>query len=131
MATVPFTADDFRAMMRHEGTTLVEFWGAWCAPCLTFLPVFEAASEQHAGITFATVDTQTEVTLAAELGISGVPTVRAYRDGVQLMDYAGPMTLGMIASVISQIGDLDMDEVVARAIARDPLPEIRPATSPD
>lgn len=131
MATVPFTADDFRRMMRDEGTTLVEFWGAWCTPCLAFLPVFEAASEQHAGVTFATVNTQAEVTLASELGISGIPTVRAYRDGVQVMDYAGPMTPEMIASVIHQIDELDMTAVVALAIAREPLPEIRPAASAD
>jgi len=88
--------------------------------------VFEAASDDHPDVTFATVDTQSEVTLASELGISGVPTVRAYRDGVHLMDHSGPMTLAMIASVISQLRNLDMDDVVERAIAREPLPVIRP-----
>lgn len=126
MATTEFTADDFRAMMRSEGITLVEFWGAWCKPCLTFLPVFEAASDEHAGVVFATVDTQAEVTLAAELGVSGVPTVRAYRDGVQLMDFSGPMTVAMLDSVIEQIAALDMDDVIACAIAREPLPVIVP-----
>jgi len=126
MTTTPFTTDDFRAMLRSDGITLVEFWGAWCAPCLTFLPVFEAASEEHPDVTFATVDTQAEVTLAAELGISGVPTIRAYRDGVQLMDHAGPMTPDMIASVIGQLRELDMTEVLELAVARKPLPSIRP-----
>lgn len=127
MPTVTFTADDFRSMVRADGITLVEFWGAWCKPCLTFLPVFEAASNDHPDVTFATVDTQSEVTLAAELGISGVPTVRAYRDGVPLMDYSGPMTTGMIESVLAQVRDLDMDEVISMALAREPLPEIRPS----
>lgn len=126
MTTTPLTTEGFRSMLRSDGMTLVEFWGAWCAPCLTFLPVFEAASEAHPDITFATVDTQAEVTLAAELGISGVPTVRAYRDGVQLMDYAGPMTPEMIASVITQLRELDIEAVIATAIAREPLPTIRP-----
>lgn len=70
-------------------------------------------------------DTQAEVTLATELGISGVPTVRAYRDGVQLMDHSGPMTLAMITSVVSQLEDLDVDDVIERALAREPLPAIR------
>lgn len=126
MTTTPLTTDGFRAMLRSDGMTLVEFWGAWCAPCVAFLPVFEAASEEHPDVAFATVDTQAEVTLAAELGISGVPTVRAYRDGVQLMDYAGPMTPDMIASVITQVRELDMEAVIEKAIARDPLPSIRP-----
>lgn len=126
MTTIAFGADEFRSMMRSEGITLVEFWGAWCKPCLTFLPVFEEASDEHADVTFATIDTQAEVTLAAELGVSGVPTIRAYRDGVQLMDFAGPMTLEMIRSAVSQIQALDMDDVFSRAVAREPLPVIVP-----
>ncbi len=59
MATSVFTADDFRSMLRADGITLVDFWGAWCAPCLTFTPIFEDASERHTDVTFATVDTQT------------------------------------------------------------------------
>lgn len=126
MPTTTFTTDDFRLMMRSEGITLVEFWGSWCTPCLAYLPVFEAASDAHLDITFATLDAQAEVTLAAELGISGVPVVRAYRDGIQLMDYAGPMSPEMIASAIHQIRELDMLDVVNRAIAREPLPVIVP-----
>lgn len=126
MPTVALTSDTFRSMLRDEGITLVEFWGAWCKPCLTFLPVFEATSDEHPDVRFATVDTQAEVTLAAELGVSGVPNVRAYRDGVQLMDYSGAMTPQMIASVIDQLRDLDMDDVIERAIAREPLPAITP-----
>ncbi|MBI1349500.1 MAG: thiol reductase thioredoxin [Actinomycetales bacterium] len=126
MSTVALTADSFRAMLRDEGITLVEFWGSWCKPCLTFMPVFEAAAEEHADVRFATLDTQAEVTLAAELGVSGVPTVRAYRDGVQLMDFSGPMTMEMIRSVVEQVRALDMDDVIERAVAREPLPAIRP-----
>jgi thioredoxin-like negative regulator of GroEL len=91
------------------------------------MPVFEAASDEHPDVRFATLDTQAEVTLAAELGVSGVPTVRGYRDGVQLMDFSGPMTLEMIRSVIDQLKRLDMDEIIELAIAREPLPNIRPA----
>jgi thioredoxin 1 len=127
MTTLPLTSDEFRAMLRDDGITLVEFWGSWCAPCLTFMPVFEAASDEHPDVRFATLDTQAEVTLAAELGVSGVPTVRGYRDGVQLMDFSGPMTLEMIRSVIDQLKRLDMDEIIELAIAREPLPNIRPA----
>ena len=126
MTTVAFTSDTFRAMLREGGITLVEFWGSWCKPCLTFLPVFEAASDEHPGVRFATVDTQAEVTLAAELGISGVPTVWAYRDGVQLMDFSGPMTAEMIRSAIDHISSLDMEDVMARALAREPLPRVVP-----
>lgn len=126
MSTFALTADSFSSMLREDGITLVEFWGAWCAPCLTFLPIFEEASEEHDDVRFATVDTQTEVTLASDLGISGVPVVRAYRDGVQVMDWSGPMTPGMIRSAIDQIKALDMDDIIERALGRESLPAVVP-----
>lgn len=130
MSTVTFTTDDFRAMTRRDGLTLVEFWGAWCQPCVAFLPVFEEASEHYPDVTFATVDTQAEVTLAADLGISGVPVVRGYRDGLQVMDHAGPMSPDMIRSVVDQMREIDGEELVRRAVAREPLPAIKPQATP-
>jgi len=116
-------------MTRSHGLTLVEFWGAWCQPCLSFLPVFEEASELSSKITFATVDTQAEVTLASDLGISGVPVVRGYCNGIQVLDHSGPMTLDMINSVVVQLQGIDADDLVERALARQPLPVIKPQLS--
>lgn len=126
MSTVALTAESFRSMLREPGITIVEFWGPRCSPCVAYRPVFEAAAEDHAGATFATVDTQAELTLAVELGVSGVPTIRAYRDGIELMNVAGTLTSGQLGAVIEALDALDMDDVVQRAIAREPLPVITP-----
>lgn len=126
MSTESMTSESYRSMLREPGITIVEFWGQRCAPCVAYRPIFEAASEEHPGARFATVDTQAEVTLAAELGVSGVPTIRAYRDGIELMNVAGTLTSGQIGDVIDALNELDMDDVVARAIAREPLPTIVP-----
>lgn len=120
------TAESFRAMLREPGVTIVEFWGPRCAPCLAYRPVFERAAADHSGVRFATVDTQAELTLAAELGVSGVPAIRAYRDGVELMNVAGTLTSGQLGAVIEALNALDMEDVIARAVAREPLPMITP-----
>lgn len=126
MSTITLTAQTFAAMMREPGITIVEFWGPWCAPCVAYLPIFEQAADDHPDARFATVDTQAEPTLAAELGVSGVPAIRAYRDGIELMNVAGTLTSGQLGAVIEALNALDMDDVVERAIAREPLPVITP-----
>ena len=126
MGTIALTAQSFAAMMREPGVTIVEFWGPKCAPCVAYRPIFERAAQEHSGARFATVDTQAELTLAAELGVSGVPTIRAYRDGIEVMNVAGTLTSEQLGGVIDAVNALDMDDLVERAVTRQPLPTIVP-----
>lgn len=126
MSTVSLTAQSFASMLREPGITIVEFWGPKCAPCVAYRPIFELAAHEHPSARFATVDTQAELTLAAELGVSGVPAIRAYRDGIELMSVAGTLTSDQLGAVIAALNALDMDDVVERAVTRQPLPTIVP-----
>jgi len=117
MATRELTAADFDEVTHGEGIVLVDFWAAWCGPCVRFAPIFERVSEQHPDVVFAKVDTEAEALLAQEFEIRSIPTIMAIRDGVLVFQQSGALPEQALESLIGLVRELDMDEVRARAVA--------------
>jgi thioredoxin 1 len=113
MGTITITAEDFESTVLAEGITLVDWWAAWCGPCRMFAPVFEQASEQRPHVTFAKVDTEAEQALAAAAGISSIPTLMIFRDGILLYSEAGALPGPALEDLISQVEQLDMEQIRA------------------
>jgi thioredoxin 1 len=117
MALKNLTATDFTKVTDGDGIVLVDFWAAWCGPCVRFAPVYERVSEKHPDIVFAKVDTEAELELSGAFGIRAIPTIAAIRDGVIVFQQAGALPEQALESLITQVRDLDMDEVRGRAKA--------------
>lgn len=111
MATTDVTEATLDQTITDNDIVLVDFWAEWCGPCKNFAPVFEKASEEHQDIFFAKVDTEAEQQLAAQAGITAIPTLMAFREGVLVFSQAGALPGPALEQLISQVKDLDMDEV--------------------
>ncbi len=111
MATINIDADDFERTITDNDIVLVDFWAEWCGPCKRFGPIYEKASEQHAEITFAKLDTDANSELSGQLGIEGIPTLMAFREGVLVFNQAGALPGPALQQVISAVKELDMVEV--------------------
>ena len=111
MKPAELTAEDFEKTVARDGITLVDFWAPWCGPCRMFAPIFEKVAEAHPEITFAKVNTEEQEELAGSLGISSIPTLMAFRDGVLLFAQPGMVPAPFLENLIEQIKKVDMADV--------------------
>ena len=116
MATVELTKDNFEQVVTGNDVVIVDFWAPWCAPCRAFAPTFEQASEQHADVVFAKVNTEEEQEVAGAFNIRSIPTLMVFREKVILYAEAGSLPAAALEQVIAQAKDIDMS-VVHREIA--------------
>ena len=111
MATIDINADSFEQTITDNEIVLVDFWADWCGPCKRFAPIYDKASNEHGDITFAKLDTDANQALSGQLGIEGIPTLMAFREGVLVFNQAGALPGPALQQVIDAVKGLDREEV--------------------
>ena len=111
MSTVTLTQENFEQTVSADGIVLADFWATWCGPCRQFGPIFEEASEKYPDIVFGKIDTDDQQQLAMAAQITSIPTLMVFRDGIVVFRQSGALPLSALEDLISQVQNLDMDEV--------------------
>lgn len=84
---------------------LIDFWAVWCGPCKSFAPIFTNAAKKFGKkVIFCKVDTDAEPTLASQYQIRSIPTLIAFKNGIEINRVSGalpPLQLeGLINSLL-------------------------------
>jgi thioredoxin 1 len=113
MATMELTLENFEDTISKDGITFVDFWAEWCGPCRMFGPIFEKAAEENLDIRFGKVDTEAQQQLAGMAGITSIPTLMIFRDGILLFNQPGALPAPALNDLIGKVKELNMDDVRA------------------
>jgi thioredoxin 1 len=100
---------------RKDALVIVDFHADWCPPCKKLGPVLVKATEAHPGVVYlGKVNVDQESELAGPLGVSSIPDVRIFKNGVQVDRFVG---FPGEAQVLAKIAELSAGIQPAQATA--------------
>jgi thioredoxin 1 len=115
MATVQITAKNFAETVKQGRIVVLDWWAPWCGPCRAFGPIYERVAAANPDIVFGKINTEEEPGLASQFKINSIPTLMIIRDSAMLFDQPGMLPEKVLADLIKQAREVDMDHVTRRA----------------
>ncbi len=100
---VLLTDANFESETRKPGVILVDFWAAWCGPCLRVAPTLEAIAREKAGrMRLGKLNVDENPRTAERFQVMSIPTMLLFKDGKLVDGIVGALPRPQIEALLSK-----------------------------
>ncbi len=94
----------------HHVPVVVDLWAEWCGPCKVLGPVLERAAEEAGGAwVLAKLDVDQSPEISQQLGVQGIPTVVAFKNGVEVDRFTGAIPEAEVRQFLDRLSPSVLD----------------------
>lgn len=84
------TFAELEELVRGDKPVVCDFWATWCGPCRMLAPVFEDVSDTFGErAVFVKIDVDENEEAARKYGITSIPNVILFKNGVPAANHLG------------------------------------------
>ena len=97
-----FTGENWqKEVLGADKPVLVDFWAAWCQPCLAMVPDLEAVAEAYTGrLRVGKLNVEEHGAVAEQYGIQAMPTLLVFKGGKVAEQRVGKMSKDALAKLL-------------------------------
>jgi len=79
------TENEFKEIISNgHKLVVVDFFAEWCMPCLMLAPIIEDLAEDMKEVKFVKINVDDNQTLSGKYGISSIPCLIVFKNGVEV-----------------------------------------------
>jgi len=103
MSTLTITKENFdELVINSKAPVLLDFWAVWCGPCRMVSPIVDEISNEHPDLVVGKVNVDEQPDLAYKYGVTGIPTLIAFKDGKAVDQVVGARPKGAILQMLGK-----------------------------
>lgn len=88
--------------LQENEWVVLDFWAAWCGPCMMMEPAMESFAQQNSHIAVGKIDADQNADLVKHYKIKGLPQILVFHRGKEVKRHAGALSEQELKAVVQQ-----------------------------